>query len=42
MVVDGAVTSGMGAGNMAQGSQPTPQMFEGDWAGPSFQTKRPK
>lgn len=42
MVVDGAVTSGMGAGNMPQGSQSTPQMFEGDWAGPSFQTKRPQ
>jgi NAD(P)-dependent dehydrogenase (short-subunit alcohol dehydrogenase family) len=42
MVVDGAVTSGMGAGSMGQGSQQTPQMFEGDWAGPSFQMKRPQ
>ncbi len=41
MVVDGAVTSGMGAGNMAQGSQALPSILEDEWSGPSFQMKRP-
>ena len=43
MVVDGAVTSGMGAGNMGQGSQGAalPPMLEDEWSGPSFQMKRP-
>ena len=41
MVVDGAVTSGMGAGNLALGSQDAPQMLEDGWSGPSFEMKRP-
>jgi hypothetical protein len=43
MVVDGAVTSGMGAGNLARGSQAEtpPQILDDGWAGPSFQMKRP-
>jgi NAD(P)-dependent dehydrogenase (short-subunit alcohol dehydrogenase family) len=43
MVVDGAVTSGMGAGNMGQGSQGAamPSILEDEWSGPSFQVKRP-
>jgi NAD(P)-dependent dehydrogenase (short-subunit alcohol dehydrogenase family) len=41
MVVDGAVTSGMGAGNLARGAQDAPQMVEEGWSGPSFQMKRP-
>jgi NAD(P)-dependent dehydrogenase (short-subunit alcohol dehydrogenase family) len=41
MVVDGAVTSGMGATNLARGSQNAPQMLEDGWSGPSFQMKRP-
>jgi NAD(P)-dependent dehydrogenase (short-subunit alcohol dehydrogenase family) len=41
MVVDGAVTSGMGAGNMGQGSQALPSILEDEWSGPSFQMKRP-
>ena len=42
MVVDGAVTSGMGAGNLARGSQDAPpQMLEDGWSGPSFEMKRP-
>ena len=42
MVVDGAVTSGMGAGNMTRGSQAAPQqILEDGWAGPSFEMKRP-
>ncbi len=42
MVVDGAVTSGMGAGNLAQGSQAAvPSMLDDEWSGPSFQMKRP-
>jgi NAD(P)-dependent dehydrogenase (short-subunit alcohol dehydrogenase family) len=43
MVVDGAVTSGMGAGNMGQGSQGAalPPILEDEWSGPSFQMKRP-
>ena len=41
MVVDGAVTSGMGAGTLQRGSQPAPQMLDDEWAGPSFQMKRP-
>jgi NAD(P)-dependent dehydrogenase (short-subunit alcohol dehydrogenase family) len=43
MVVDGAVTSGMGAGNLPRGSQDAlPQILEDGWAGPSFQMKRPE
>ncbi len=40
MVVDGAATSGMGAGNLqgAQGRQP---ILDEEWSGPSFQMKRP-
>jgi hypothetical protein len=41
MVVDGAVTSGMGAGTLQRGSQAAPQMLDDEWAGPSFQMKRP-
>jgi NAD(P)-dependent dehydrogenase (short-subunit alcohol dehydrogenase family) len=43
MVVDGAVTSGMGAGNMSQGSQGAalPPILDDEWSGPSFQMKRP-
>jgi NAD(P)-dependent dehydrogenase (short-subunit alcohol dehydrogenase family) len=41
MVVDGAATSGMGAGNLARGSQDAPSMLEDGWSGPSFQVKRP-
>src|SRR6516165_7602200 len=41
MVVDGAVTSGMVAGNLARGAQDAPQMLEEGWSGPSFQMKRP-
>jgi NAD(P)-dependent dehydrogenase (short-subunit alcohol dehydrogenase family) len=42
MVVDGAVTSGMGAGTLARGSQDAPpQMLEDGWSGPSFEMKRP-
>jgi len=40
MVVDGAVTSGMGGGSLAQG-QAIPSIIEGEWSGPSFQMKRP-
>ena len=40
MVVDGAVTSGMGGGGLAQG-QALPSIIEGEWSGPSFQMKRP-
>jgi len=40
MVVDGAVTSGMTAGNLAQG-QAAPSMFDEEFSGPSFQMKRP-
>jgi NAD(P)-dependent dehydrogenase (short-subunit alcohol dehydrogenase family) len=46
MVVDGAVTSGMGAGNLARGTQDASMpsgaaMLEEGWSGPSFQMKRP-
>jgi hypothetical protein len=41
MVVDGAVTSGMGSGNLARGSQAAPSMLDDEWSGPSFQMKRP-
>jgi NAD(P)-dependent dehydrogenase (short-subunit alcohol dehydrogenase family) len=41
MVVDGAVTAGMGAGSMAQGAQALPSILEDEWSGPSFQMKRP-
>ena len=41
MVVDGAATSGMGAGNLARGAQDAPQMLDDGWSGPSFQMKRP-
>jgi NAD(P)-dependent dehydrogenase (short-subunit alcohol dehydrogenase family) len=40
MVVDGAATSGMGAGNL-QRSQATQQILDEEWSGPSFQMKRP-
>jgi NAD(P)-dependent dehydrogenase (short-subunit alcohol dehydrogenase family) len=41
MVVDGAVTAGMGRG-LAQGSQSaSPSILEDEWSGPSFQMKRP-
>jgi hypothetical protein len=40
MVVDGAVTSGMGGGSLAQG-QVVPPIIEEEWSGPSFQMKRP-
>lgn len=41
MVVDGAVTAGMGRG-LAQGSQSAiPSILEDEWSGPSFQMKRP-
>jgi hypothetical protein len=38
MVVDGAATAGMGAGNLPRGSQ---SPLDDEWAGPSFQMKRP-
>lgn len=43
MVVDGAVTSGMGAGSIPRGAQgnETPSILEDEWSGPSFQMKRP-
>jgi len=41
MVVDGAVTSGMGMGNLQQGQQAVPAMLEDGWSGPSFEMKRP-
>jgi NAD(P)-dependent dehydrogenase (short-subunit alcohol dehydrogenase family) len=43
MVVDGAVTSGMGAGSLAQGAQgaAAPSILDDEWSGPSFQMKRP-
>jgi len=42
MVVDGAVTSGMGAGSLAQGAQAVNQsLLDEEWSGPSFQMKRP-
>src|SRR5215831_3546431 len=47
MVVDGAVTSGVGAGNLARGGQDASSMqsgaamLEDGWSGPSFQMKRP-
>jgi hypothetical protein len=40
MVVDGAMTSGMGGGSLAQG-QVVPPIIEEEWSGPSFQMKRP-
>jgi NAD(P)-dependent dehydrogenase (short-subunit alcohol dehydrogenase family) len=40
MVVDGAATSGMGAGNIPR-SQDAPAMLDNEWSGPSFQMKRP-
>jgi NAD(P)-dependent dehydrogenase (short-subunit alcohol dehydrogenase family) len=44
MVVDGAATSGMGAGNLAQGSAQaaTPSMLGDEWSGPSFEMKKPQ
>ena len=43
MVVDGAATSGMGAGNLQQSqASATPMFPEQDWAGPSFEMKRPQ
>jgi NAD(P)-dependent dehydrogenase (short-subunit alcohol dehydrogenase family) len=42
MVVDGAVTSGMGAGSLGQGAQAVNQsILDEEWSGPSFQMKRP-
>ncbi len=42
MIVDGASTSGMGAGNLPQSSQAaTPSMLGDEWSGPSFEVKRP-
>src|ERR1700687_2837607 len=43
MVVDGAVTSGMGAGNMGQGAQAArmPSILEEEWSAPYFQMRRP-
>ena len=42
MVVDGAATSGMGAGNLQQSQQPaTPSMLGDEWSGPSFEVKQP-
>jgi NAD(P)-dependent dehydrogenase (short-subunit alcohol dehydrogenase family) len=42
MIVDGAATSGMSAGNLPQGSQASDQSMLGDeWSGPSFEVKRP-
>ncbi len=42
MIVDGAATSGMGAGNLPQSSQAaTPSMLGDEWSGPSFEVKRP-
>src|SRR5712692_2925009 len=42
MVVDGAVTSGMGAGNLPQGAEAAfPTILDDKWSGPSFQMKRP-
>ncbi|MGO9449827.1 MAG: SDR family NAD(P)-dependent oxidoreductase [Candidatus Binataceae bacterium] len=41
MVVDGAVTSGMGAGSLTQRPQDAPSMLDDEWSGPSFQMKRP-
>jgi NAD(P)-dependent dehydrogenase (short-subunit alcohol dehydrogenase family) len=41
MVVDGAATSGMGAGNLGRGSQAAgPSILDEEWSGPSFQMKR--
>jgi NAD(P)-dependent dehydrogenase (short-subunit alcohol dehydrogenase family) len=37
MVVDGAATSGMGAGTLALGPQDPSSMLEEGWSGPSFQ-----
>ena len=44
MVVDGAATSGMGGGNLSQGSQQggaITQILDDEWSGPSFQMKKP-
>jgi hypothetical protein len=42
MVVDGAMTSGMGGGSLAQGAQAVNQsILDEEWSGPSFQMKRP-
>jgi NAD(P)-dependent dehydrogenase (short-subunit alcohol dehydrogenase family) len=40
IVLDGAATSGIGSGSLAQG-QAIPSIVEEEWAGPSFQMKRP-
>ena len=40
MVVDGAITSGMG-GSLTRGGQDAPSMLDDGWSGPSFQMKRP-
>jgi len=40
MVVDGAVTSGMSAGNLPR-DQAIPAITDGEWSGPSFEMKRP-
>ncbi len=39
MVVDGAVTSGMGGGSLGQGSQSATSILEEGWSGPSFEIK---
>jgi NAD(P)-dependent dehydrogenase (short-subunit alcohol dehydrogenase family) len=40
MVVDGAMTSGMGGGSLAQGAQAVNQsILDEEWSGPSFQMK---
>ncbi|HLI79448.1 MAG TPA: SDR family oxidoreductase [Candidatus Binataceae bacterium] len=44
MVVDGAATSGMGGGQLSQGSQQGSQLtsiLDDEWSGPSFQMKKP-
>ena len=41
MVVDGAVTSGVGSGNLTRGAQAAPQMLGDTWSGPSFEMKLP-
>jgi hypothetical protein len=42
MIVDGAATSGMGAGSLTRGAQPAvPPILDEEWSGPSFEMKRP-
>ncbi len=41
MIVDGAATSGMSAGNLPQAAQGSSSMLGDEWSGPSFEVKRP-